>query len=117
RMSRADSRYNRLSIASNKGPPYRPPFEACDGSNLESLVCPFAVVEHLEGLLQLRINRNVQPLAGRQSRHEPLVVERNEVVVGGKLAERPLHQRMVGIARLRGRGAQQFACSGTQKRK
>src|SRR5271156_5534110 len=57
------------------------------------LVGALAFVEHLEGILELRRNRHVELLAGRQPRQEPLVIERNQIVVGSKLAERPLHHR------------------------
>src|SRR5437764_13976879 len=52
------------------------------------------IVEHVEGLLKLRRDRDVEPLAGRQARDEPLVVERDQVVVGAELAERTLHDRI-----------------------
>ena len=40
---------------------------------------------------------DVQPLAGRQPRDEPFVVERNQVAVGAELAEGALdHRRSCG---------------------
>src|ERR1700730_770988 len=47
-------------------------------------------VERLERFLELRRDRDVEPLAGRQARDEPFVVERDQIVVGAELAERPL---------------------------
>src|ERR1700676_2431679 len=57
------------------------------------IACPLGVVEHLEGFLELRRDRDVEFLAGRQPRDEPFVVERNQVAVRTELAEGPLHHR------------------------
>src|ERR1700730_6854117 len=54
---------------------------------------PLGVVEHLEGFLELRRDRDVGFLAGRQPRDEPFVVERNQVAVRAELAEGALHYR------------------------
>ena len=63
------------------------------------LVCALAaVVEHLERVLKLRRHRYAQPLAGRQTVHQPFLVKRHQIVVGGELAEGALDH--VGKLRL-----------------
>src|SRR6478609_4681709 len=58
----------------------------------ESLIArPLAIVESLERLFQLRGDRDVELLAGRQARDKPFVVERNQIAIRTELAEGPLH--------------------------
>src|SRR6476660_2323985 len=45
------------------------------------------IVERSEGFLELRRDRDVEPLAGRQPRDEPFVVERDQVAARAELAE------------------------------
>src|SRR5471032_2382647 len=59
----------------------------------ERLVVRGGLVEHLEALLELRRDRDVQLLASRQARHEPFLIERQQVVVGRELAEGTLDGR------------------------
>ena len=54
---------------------------------------PQRVVQHLERLLELRRDRDVEFLTGRQARDEPFVVERDQIAVRTGLAERALHHR------------------------
>src|ERR1700679_3735974 len=62
------------------------------GRRVETLLAP-AIVQHLEGVLELRRDRDVEALAGGQARFEPFVVKRNEVAVRTQLAKGPLHHR------------------------
>src|SRR5471032_275785 len=65
----------------------------------ERLVVRDGLVEDLEALLELRRDRDVQLLAGRQARHEPFLIERHQVVVGRELTEGALDgRRQLGLA-------------------
>src|SRR5256884_8642345 len=58
----------------------------------ENLVArPLAIVEHFERFFQLRRDRDVELLAGRQAPDEPFVVERNKVAIRTELAEGAFH--------------------------
>src|SRR5476649_1367965 len=57
------------------------------------LVVRGRLVEDLEALLELRRDRDVQLLARRQARHEPFLIERQQVVIGRELTEGPLDGR------------------------
>src|ERR1700755_1552576 len=68
-------------------PPSSPSSRAFPFPFGERLVVRARVVEDLEALLELRRDRHVQFLAGRQARHEPFPVERQQVMIGRELAE------------------------------
>src|SRR6266436_4359829 len=71
-----------------------------DDRDARTLVArPLRIVEHLEGLFQLRRNRDAESFAGRQPRDKPFVVERNQVAVRTELAEGALdHRRQLRLA-------------------
>src|SRR5882762_7082364 len=54
---------------------------------------PLGVVERLEGFLELRRDRDVELLAGRQARDKPFVVQRNQIAIRTQPAEGPFHHR------------------------
>src|ERR1700736_5818368 len=63
------------------------------GHMRDLVVRPHGIVEHLEGVLELRRDRDVEFFTGRQARDKPLVVERNQIAVRAELAERAFHHR------------------------
>jgi hypothetical protein len=48
----------------------------------ELITRPLIVIQRLEGLFELRRDRDVEALAGRKSRDEPFLVERDRIAVG-----------------------------------
>src|ERR1700744_649884 len=58
---------------------------------LPSVIGARGIVHRLEGFLELRRDRDVEPTTGRQPPHEPFLVKRGQIVVGAKLAEGALH--------------------------
>src|SRR5207245_10108778 len=68
-------------------------------SKIPLITRPLRIVEHLEGLFELRRDRHTKPFAGRQPRDEPFVVERDQVAAGAELAEGALdHRRQLRLA-------------------
>src|SRR5258708_28685657 len=67
--------------------------ETCCAGNVWLVTRPLRIVEHLEGLFELRRDRDVEPFPGRQARDEPFVVERDQIAVRAELAEGALDHR------------------------